>query len=66
MRSEDMLDLARHVPTTAEDILKLRELRHEAPSWLSLTAAELDALLPEGALERRPPTPAGARPFVLP
>lgn len=67
MRSEDdMLDLERHVPTTAEDIAVLQRLRSEVPSWLSLTASELDALIPEDALDRRPPTTARARPFVLP
>ena len=67
MRSdEDMLDLERHVPTTAEDIAVLRRLRSQAPSWFALTASELDALLPEEALDRRPTTADGARPFVLP
>jgi hypothetical protein len=67
MRSDDdMLDLERHVPTTAEDIAMLRQLRSEAASWLSLTASELEALIPEDALDRRPATAAGARPFVLP
>ena len=67
MRSDaDMLDLERHVPTTAEDISILRQLRAEVSGWFSLTVSELDALLPEDALQRRPATPAGARPFVLP
>ena len=67
MRSDDdMLNLERHVPTTPEDIAVLRQLRSEAPSWFSLTASELDAVIPEDALDRRPPTAVGARPFVLP
>jgi hypothetical protein len=63
---DDMLDLERHVPTTAEDIAMLRRLRAKASSWLSLTASELEALIPEDALDARPATPAGTRPFVLP
>jgi hypothetical protein len=66
MRLDDMLDLERDVPTTAEDVAVLRRLRAEAPSWLSLTPSELDSLIREDALDRRPPTPANARPFVLP
>ena len=48
------IDLQRDVPTTAEDIEILRRLRRETPSWFSLTPAELEALIPEGALDRRP------------
>jgi len=58
-------DLARDVPTTREDVAALRRLRAETPGWFSLTPAELLALLPGDALDRRPPTPAGARPFSL-
>jgi hypothetical protein len=60
------LDLERDVPTTAEDIVVLRRLRREVPSWFSLTPSELEALVPHGALDRRPPTPPDARPFTLP
>ena len=60
------LDLERDVPTTAEDVEVLRRLRQETPSWLSLTAAEVEALLPPGALDRRPTTPSHARLFTLP
>ncbi len=59
------IDLHRDVPVTAADIDVLRRLRRETPSWLSLTAAEIDALIPEQALERRAATPADAQPFVL-
>ena len=58
-------DLGRDVPTTAEDVAALRRLRVETPGWFSLTPAELLALLPPDALDRRSPTPAAARPFVL-
>ena len=61
--SEDF-DLGRDVPTTADDVAVLRRLRAEAPGWFSLTPAELLALLPDDALDRRP-TSAAARPFVL-
>lgn len=67
MRSDDdLLNLERHVPTTAEDIATLRRLRSDVPSWFSLSAAELEALIPAHALDGRPATAAGARPFVLP
>jgi len=59
------IDLQRDVPTTAEDIEILRRLRRETPSWFSLTPAELEALIPEGALDRRPAMRPDARPFVL-
>ena len=62
----DAIDLARDVPTTAEDVAVLRRLRRETPSWFSLTPAELEALVPEGALDRRPVTRPDARPFTLP
>jgi hypothetical protein len=60
------IDLDRDVPTSAADIEMLRRLRRETPSWLLLSPAEVEALIPEGALERRPPTPSTAKPFVLP
>ena len=34
------IDLARDVPTTAEDVAVLRRLRATTPSWFSLTTAE--------------------------
>lgn len=62
---KDDLNLSADVPTTAEDVAVLRRLRMDSPGWLSLTTAELLALLPPDALDRRPPTSANARPFVL-
>jgi hypothetical protein len=60
------LDLDRDVPTTIEDIAVLRQLSRTASSWLSLSAAEVDAMIPEGALDRRPLIAPDARPFTLP
>jgi len=62
----DAIDLSRHVPTTAADVKALRRLRRETPSWFALTPAEFEALIPEGALDRRPVTGHDARPFTLP
>jgi hypothetical protein len=59
------LDLERDVPTTAADVAALRQLRDQAPSWFSLTATELLAMMPPGALDRRPTTRRDARPFTL-
>jgi len=63
---EDPIDFQRDVPTTAEDVEVLRRLRRETPSWFLLSAAELEALIPEGALDRHPVMRADARPFTLP
>jgi hypothetical protein len=63
---DDQLDLERDVPTTAADVAALRRLRYEAASWLSLTASQLQAILPPGALRDRPPIRHDARPFTLP
>ena len=60
------LDLDRDVPTTARDVAALRRLRGEVSHWFSLTPAEFEALLPPGALDRRPVTSLAARPFTLP
>jgi hypothetical protein len=60
-----LLDLNRDLPTTPADVRVLRELRRQTPSWLGLTAEEIDALLPADALARRPPTPQGQPPFSL-
>ena len=60
------LDFARDVPTTTKDLEALRRLRLETPAWFSLTPAEFDALVPPGALDRRPVTRADAQPFTLP
>ena len=63
---EDAIDLPRDVPTMAGDVEVLRRLRSEVPSWFSLTPAEFEALVPEGALNRRAAMRADARPFTLP
>ena len=60
------LDLETDVPTTGEDVEVLRRLKADTPSWLQLTPAELDALWPADALDRRPTTSASATPFELP
>jgi hypothetical protein len=59
------LDLERDVPTSPEDIEALRRSRREVPSWLSLSPEEIEALLPPGALDRRPPMRDDAEPFTL-
>jgi len=61
-----IIDLPRDVPTTAEDVEVLRRLRGETSSWFSLSPAELEALVPEGALDRHPVMRPDARPFTLP
>ena len=61
----ESVDLARDVPTTSDDIEMMRRLRRETPSWFSLTPAQLEALIPNGALDRRPVTRADAQPFTL-
>ena len=66
-RSERALfNLDEDVPTARVDVDALGRLRRDTPSWLSLSSEELEELLPAGALDRRPPTPSGARPFTLP
>jgi hypothetical protein len=60
------LDFDRDVPTTVEDVQMLRRLRQETTSWLLLPTDTVEALIPEGALDRRPATPAHAQPFRLP
>jgi hypothetical protein len=60
------LDLDRDATTTPDDIETLRRVRRESASWFSLTPAEVEALLPDDALERRPPMPDDAEPFTLP
>jgi hypothetical protein len=62
----DFLDLASDVATTAGDVEVLRRLRRETPTWLSLSSAEIDALIPDGALRRKPLIRADARPFTFP
>lgn len=53
MASEPELDLDRDLPVTPGDVVALRRLRAEVPSWLLLDWRELQALVPtEGLLER--------------
>jgi hypothetical protein len=63
---DGFLDLQRDVPTTAEDVETLRRLRRDTPSWFLLSPAQLEALVPEGALDRHPVMRRDARPFTLP
>jgi hypothetical protein len=65
--SAEPLDLARGLPTTAEDIRTLRRLRHPAPASLEGYLRFLAAFepLPAAALRARP-GPARGRPFELP
>lgn len=59
------LDLALDLVTTPADVKALRELRAEAPSWFALTSDEIDAILPEIALDRRPTARAEWEPSSL-
>lgn len=59
-------DLARDVPTTADDIRVLPALRTAALHWFALTVEELEGLLPAGALDRRPVFSPDLWPFTLP
>jgi hypothetical protein len=58
-------DIARDGPTAAADVDALRRMRRETAPWFSLTTAEIEALIPEGALDRRPPMRPDAKPFTL-
>jgi hypothetical protein len=61
-----LLDLARDVPTTPDDVRALRALRMAALHWFALSVEELEALLPQAALDRRPAHSSDLRPFTLP
>lgn len=50
---------------TPADATALRQLRAESPSWLLVDWRILAALVPSGALDRRPPADDRWRPFVL-
>ena len=63
---DGVLDLRRDVPTTAEDIEVLRRLRRETPSWFVLSPAQIEELIPTGALDRRPAMRPDVSPFTLP
>lgn len=59
------LDLGRDLPTTPDDVRVLRKLRACAASWFDLTPEEIDALLPEAALDRRAIARSEWEPFPL-
>lgn len=61
--ANDLLDF--DVPVTATDVATLRQLRSESPSWLLMDWRVLAALVPPGALDRRPIADDRWRPFVL-
>lgn len=61
--ADDLLDFA--VSTTPADVAALRRLRAESPSWLMIDWQVLAALVPPGALDRRPIADDRWRPFVL-
>jgi hypothetical protein len=63
--ADDSLDLERDLPVTLEDIEALRRAARDVPSWLTLEADELEALLPADALDRRPLAQADWPPFTL-
>ena len=60
-----MLDLDRDLPTTADDVRVLAELRAHVPSWLTLDPAKLETLLGDAALVRRPVAQDDWPPFSL-
>jgi len=59
------LDLDRDLPTTADDVRVLAELRAHVPSWLTLDPAKLETLLGDAALVRRPVAQDDWPPFSL-
>lgn len=63
--ADDRLDLERDLPVTLEDIEALRRAARDVPSWLTLEADELEALLPADALDHRPLAQASWQPFTL-
>jgi hypothetical protein len=61
--SDDLLDFGGL--TTPADVAALRRLRSQSPSWLMIDWQVLAALVPTGALDRRPIADDRWRPFVL-
>ena len=59
----DLLDFTALI--TPVDIEALRQSRAESPSWLLIDWRVLAALVPPGALDRRPTADDRWRPFVL-
>jgi hypothetical protein len=64
--TSEPLDLARDLPTTAEDILALARSRASAPSWLPAGQPPLDPKAAHAAAAARPSARAEWTPFVLP
>lgn len=65
-RGCDLLNLARDLPTSAEDVLVLARLRAASPSWLSLDQSPIDDVQAARALAARPTARAEWPPFSLP
>jgi hypothetical protein len=63
--SDRELNLERDLPVTPEDVVALRQLRTEVPSWLLLNWRELQALVPTEGLRERPPANDRWLPFSL-
>lgn len=61
--ADDLLDF--NALVTPQDAAALRQLRAESPSWLLIDWRVLAALVPPGALDRRPIADDRWRPFVL-
>ena len=65
MASDQELNLDRDLPVTPEDVVALRRLRAEVPSWLLLDWRELQALIPAEGLRERPVANDRWLPFSL-
>ena len=65
MASDQELNLDRDLPVTPEDVVALRRLRAEVPSWLLLDWRELQALVPTEGLRERPLATDRWLPFSL-
>lgn len=65
MTSDQELNLDRDLPVTPEDVVALRRLRADVPSWLLLNWRELQALIPAEGLRERPLANDRWRPFSL-
>lgn len=65
MTSDQELNLERDLPVTPEDVVALRRLRAEVPSWLLLNWRELQALIPTEGLRARPVANDRWLPFSL-
>lgn len=69
---QELLNLDRDLPVTPEDVVALRRLKAERPSWLLLSSKELlelsrqlHALIPPGRLRSRPIANDHWQPFSL-